>query len=82
MSSYPTLYCPNCGHELRGLIDTIGGYQWARIDCSGCGLSFGGDKAIEQVEAALMQHVLDYWHSSEETYRLALYRGARVLEAL
>ena len=70
MSNWPVLYCPNCGGELHGRIDTIGSWQWAHIGCHDCGLTFGGGKAIEQVEAALMRPIPDYWNSSEWIYRL------------
>ena len=69
MSNWPVLYCP-CGGELHGMIDTIGEYQFATTICDNCGLRLETKEAIEQVEAALMRRIPDYWNSSEWIYRL------------
>ena len=75
MSNWPVLYCP-CGGELHGLIDTIGGYKWATVICADCGLQLDAKEAIEQVEAALMRPITDYWNSEEWIYRLVFPENA------
>lgn len=69
MTDWPVLYCP-CGGEWYGLIDTIGEYRLATITCQVCGLRLETKRTIEQVEAALMRPIPDYWHSAEWIYRL------------
>ena len=69
MNDWPVLYC-SCGGELHGLVDTIGEYKWAHVACSDCDLRLDTKKAIEQVEAALMRPIPNYWNSSEWIYRL------------